>query len=153
MRTVGPISCFDWRCFGCPFAVLGNLYTISTSRQDVDVPVVVHTSGLWSRQSVLDKVLTCPLFLRQVPFLDKAVVCPLFFTTTETGTHSATVQKTRTPQRSSWGGSWHARCFSTTGAGLVSASAEYSGGSAVAVLPRWSMSLLLQFIDKVWTSL
>ena len=39
------VSCSDWRCFGCPFAVLGNLYIISTRRQDVDVPVVVHTMG------------------------------------------------------------------------------------------------------------
>ena len=42
------------------------------------------------------------------------------------------------PQRCSWGGSRHARCFSTTGVGLVSASADNSGGSEVAVLPRWS---------------
>ena len=39
------VSCSDWRCFGCPFAVLGNLAIISTSRQDVDVPVVVLTRG------------------------------------------------------------------------------------------------------------
>ena len=36
----------------------------------------------------------------------------------------------------------HACCFSATGAGLGSANAENSGGSAVAVYPKWSMSLV-----------
>ena len=61
--------------------------------------------GLWSRQSVLDKVLTCLLFLRQVPFLDKAVVCPLFLRQLRRARTVQTVQKTRIPQRSSLGGS------------------------------------------------
>ena len=69
-RTVGQF--LDWRCFGCPFAVLGNLYIIFTSRQDVDVPVIVHIRGsghmpvVLATGAVLGQGSCLPFFLRQL---------------------------------------------------------------------------------------
>ena len=105
----------------------------------VDVPVVIQHKF---QQSFVD-FFKVP----QLQFIDRVLVFPVMpqslVRTVET------VQKVGDSTAQFLGRQLTRPLFFNDSAGLVSASAVNSGGSAVAVLPRWSMSLLLQFIDKV----
>ena len=114
---------------------------------------LLYTPGVMVQTVSSGQGFDMPVVLATGAVLGQGCCLPVVFSTTEPGTHSANCAEDADSTAQFFGKQLTCPLFFNDRCRAVSPSAQHRGGSAVAVLPWWSMSLLLQFIEKVWTSL